>query len=52
MSSLFDKYLGSISGRSKGFLLRNLTSPSLFGCNRTGAMVIVLLCEMGTKYSL
>lgn len=49
MSSLFDKYFGSIKGGSKGLLLLNLISPLLFGCNKTGAIVIVFLYEIGAK---
>lgn len=52
ISSLFDKYFGSIKGGSRELLLLNLISPLLFGCNNTGAIVIVFLYELGAKYSL
>lgn len=52
ISSVFEKYFGSIKGNSKELLLLNLISPSLFGCNNTGAMVIVFLYELEAKYSL
>jgi len=52
ISSLFDKYFGSISGSSKGLSLRSLNSPLLLGCSKTGAIVTVFLYKRGAKYLL
>lgn len=52
ISSLFDKYFGSINGLSKGSLLCKRISPLLLGCNKTGAIVTVFLYEREAKYLL